>query len=287
MAAVTKKRHRQRDQRVELDGLGHIALHHQLHHIGGVGAEHQHLAVSHVDHAEQAEGDRQAQSRQQQDRAQGHAAERLAEDFTHHQFAFDLGQAGFSGGVHGGVGFHAWRQQRFKARAGQRVAGAAEQAHGCQAHHRVGVDQLQVGQGQAQGAVHLLIRFGGDLLVEEFKLCRHRAFLQGARCVQAHLGVGGEQLLAGLHVIDQAAQAVVQAHGLGFAVEHELTLLKGVHQLDTRWVGVGGPVLQEFGLLHRVGGKEVFGVAGVCAKGQQQQHGEDEAVEGSGHSKMS
>ena len=118
-------------------------------------------------------------------------------------------------------------------------------------------------------------------------MCRHRAFLQGARCVQAHLGVGGEQLLAGLHVIDQTAQAVVQAHGLGFTVERELALLKGIHQLDTRWVGVGGPVLQEFGLLHRVGGKEVFGVAGVCAKGQQQQHGEDEAVEGSGHIKMS
>ena len=135
--------------------------------------------------------------------------------------------------------------------------------------------------------MHLFIRLGGDLLVEEFQLCRHRAFLQGARCVQAHLGVGGEQLQAGLHVIDQAAQAVVQTHGLGFAVERELALLKGIDQLDTRRVGVGGPVLQEFGLLHRVGGKEVFGVAGVCAQGQQQQQGEDEAVEGSGHIKMS
>ncbi|MGK9518083.1 hypothetical protein O6467_25325, partial [Salmonella enterica subsp. enterica] len=28
----------------------------------------------------------------------------------------------------------------------------------------------------------------------------------------------------------------------------------------------------------------VFGVAGVCGKGQQQQGGEDEAVKGSGHS---
>src|SRR5450830_765315 len=125
-----EKRHRQRDQRVELDGLRHVALHQQLHHVGGVGAEHQHLAVGHVDHAQQAERDRQAQGREQQDRTEGHAAEGLAEDLAQHQFAFDLGQAGLGGGMHRSVGFHAGGEQGFEAGAGQRVAGAAKQTHG-------------------------------------------------------------------------------------------------------------------------------------------------------------
>jgi hypothetical protein len=243
--------------------------------------------VGHVDHAEEAEGDRQPQGREQQDRAQGHAAEGLAEDFAKHQFAFDLGQAGFGGGVHGGIGFDARCEQGFKARAGQRVAGAAKQAHGSQAHGRVGVDQLQVGQGQAQGGVHAFVGFGGNLLVEEFELRRLRGFLQRLRSRQAHLGVGGEQLLAGLHVIDQAAQAVVQAHGFGFAIDRNLTLLQGVHQLDARRVRLCSPVLEELGLLRRVGGLEVFGVAGVCGQGQQQQQHQEVACEGSGHKQMS
>jgi len=94
-------------------------------------------------------------------------------------------------------------------------------------------------------------------------------------------------LQAGLYVVDQTAQAVVQAHGLGFTVDRQLALLQRVHQLDARRVGLGGPVLQQFGLLRRVGGEEVFGVAGVCGNRQQQQGREDQAVEGSGHNKMS
>lgn len=179
MAAVTKKRHWQRNQRVELDGGGHVALHHQLHHVSRVRPEHQHLAVGHIDHAEQAEGDCQAQGREQQDRTQRHAAEGLAEDLAEHQFAFDLRQAGLGSGVHGGVGFDTWREQRLKTRTGQRVTGAAQQTHGGEAHGGVGVDQLQVGQRQAEGAVHVLVGFGGDLLIEEFELRRLRAFFAG------------------------------------------------------------------------------------------------------------
>ncbi len=204
-----------------------------------------------------------------------------------HQFALDLGQAGLGGGMHGGVGFHAGGEQGFQACARQRVAGAAEQTHGGQTHQRVAVHQLQVGQGQAEGAVYLLDGFGGDTLVEELELRRLRGFLQGLRGCQAYLGVGGEQLQAGLYVVDQTAQAVVQAHGLGFTVDRQLALLQRVHQLDARRVGLGGPVLQQFGLLRRVGGEEVFGVAGVCANRQQQQGREDQAVEGSGHNKIS
>ncbi|MNP73049.1 hypothetical protein D3C76_1697090 [compost metagenome] len=62
--------------------------------------------MGHVDHAEQAEGDRQSQGGEQQDRAQGHATEGLAKEFANEQFAFDLGEAGFGGGAHIRVGFN-------------------------------------------------------------------------------------------------------------------------------------------------------------------------------------
>ncbi len=46
-----------------------------LHDVGGVGADHDQFAVRHVDDAHQAVGDGEAQRRQQQDRAEAHAAE--------------------------------------------------------------------------------------------------------------------------------------------------------------------------------------------------------------------
>ncbi|MNJ55264.1 hypothetical protein D3C77_507450 [compost metagenome] len=69
-AGTDAEGHGQGDQRVELDGARRVALQHNLHHVGGIGAEHQHFTVGHVDHPEQAESDRQPQGCQQQNRAQ-------------------------------------------------------------------------------------------------------------------------------------------------------------------------------------------------------------------------
>ncbi|MNF80139.1 hypothetical protein D3C84_623760 [compost metagenome] len=80
--------------------------------------------------------------------------------------------------MHGGVGFNAGFEQAFEAGAGQRVAGFTEQAHGGEAHGGIAVDQLQIGQGKAQGAVNAFVLFARQLLVEEFQLRRFRAFLQ-------------------------------------------------------------------------------------------------------------
>ena len=48
--------------------------------------------------------------------------------------------------------------------------------------------------------------------------------------------------------------------------------------------GCAAQDFQKLGLLHGIGGDEVFGVAGVGGHRQQQRDGEDEAVKGSGHS---
>ena len=46
-----------------------------LHHEGGVGTEHDQLAMGHVDHTHDTEGDGQADGGQQQHRAQAEAEE--------------------------------------------------------------------------------------------------------------------------------------------------------------------------------------------------------------------
>ena len=264
-----EKRYRQGNQRIELDGLRGEALEHQLHHVRRVSAKHQHLAVGHVDHPEQAEGDRQPEGRQQQNRTEGHATESLAEHFADQQFAFDLGQAGFGGGVHTGVGFDAGFEQTFEAGAGQRIAGFAEQTHGGEAYCRVTVDQLQIGQRQAQGGVNAFVLFASQLLVEEFQLRRFGAFLQLQRGGQTGFGVGGEQLVAGQSGVDQTPQAIVQAQGFRLAIDGQLALLQGVDQFDTGRIGLRGPGFQKLGLLHGIGRDEIFGVAGVGGHWQQ------------------
>ncbi|MNN00384.1 hypothetical protein D3C81_1129720 [compost metagenome] len=263
-----EKRHRQRNQRIELDGLRCVALEHQLHDIGRVGAEHQHLAVGHVDHAEQAEGDRQPQCREQQNRAQRHATEGLPQELADQQFAFDLSQAGFGCRAYTGIGFNAWIEQAFEAGAGQRITGFSEQAHSGQPHSRVGIHQLQVGQREAEGGVNAFVLLASELLVEEFQLRRFGAFLQLLRSGQTEFGVGGEQLMAGQGGVDQPPQAVVQAQGFRLAVDGQLALLQGVDQFDTGRIGLRGPGFQQLGLLHGIGGDEVFGVAGVSGHWQ-------------------
>ena len=176
-------------------------------------------------------------------------------------------------------------QQAFEAGAGQRVAGFTEQTHRGEAHGRVGVDQLQIGQGQAQGGVNAFVFFAGQLLVEEFQLRRFGAFLQLLRGGQTDFGVGGEQLVAGQRGVDQTPQAIVQAQGFRLAIDGQLALLQGVDQFDTGRIGLRGPGFQQFGLLHGIGGDEVFGVAGVGGHRQQKCDGENEAVKGSGHRK--
>ncbi|MNG32845.1 hypothetical protein D3C84_1189530 [compost metagenome] len=67
--------------------------------------------------------------------------------------------------------------------------------------------------------------------------------------------------MTGQRGIDQAAQAIVQAQCFRLAIDGQLTLLQGIDQFDTDRIGLRGPGLQEFGLLHGIGRDEVFGVA--------------------------
>ncbi|MEY2824002.1 MAG: hypothetical protein RLZ64_540, partial [Pseudomonadota bacterium] len=67
-----------REQRIRQHRLEDV-----LHHEGGVGTEHHQLAVGHVDDTHQPEDHRQAQCRQHQNRADGHAVEECVVEKIH------------------------------------------------------------------------------------------------------------------------------------------------------------------------------------------------------------
>ncbi|MPN26777.1 hypothetical protein SDC9_174202 [bioreactor metagenome] len=74
-----------------------------LHHVGGVRANHDQLAMRHVDHTHQPVGDGQTQRRQQQHRSQADAAENLAQPLAPGQAVGDLGQGALQRLLHGRV----------------------------------------------------------------------------------------------------------------------------------------------------------------------------------------
>ena len=82
---------RRRDDEGRDDGHGHVGAEGGgrevaegvLHHVGRVGADHDELAVRHVDDAHEAEGDGQADGGQKQDGAQADAVEHLHDHCFH------------------------------------------------------------------------------------------------------------------------------------------------------------------------------------------------------------
>ena len=66
-----------------------------LHHVGGVGAEHDQFAVGHVNHAHHPEGDGQADGRQQEYRAEAQAEEHCVSGLERADAGIDLFQGLF------------------------------------------------------------------------------------------------------------------------------------------------------------------------------------------------
>lgn len=86
-AGYNKGRRNGHPQRI-LDMVGHQ----QLHYIGGVGTQHNHLAVSHIDHAHHTKGDGQTDGGKQQHRAQAQAKEKLVDKGVELDLLFDSHQ---------------------------------------------------------------------------------------------------------------------------------------------------------------------------------------------------
>ncbi|MNT62268.1 hypothetical protein D3C72_1999710 [compost metagenome] len=72
--------------------------------------------------------------------------------------------------------------------------------------------------------------------------------------------------MAGQGVVDQAAQAVVQAH-LARVIGGDAALAQVFQQRQARGIGLCCPAFEQAGLLGGLGGEKEFALAGVGCQG--------------------
>jgi hypothetical protein len=202
-----------------------------LHHVGGVGANHQQFAVRHVDDAHDAVGNGQAECRQQQDRAERQAGEDGGQGVAPGQAAFD-GLERLDGGF-------AYRLVVLVGRIGQRQQQAAycrrlhfgQCRHGGQTDGRVGVLQRGLGVRRGQQFEDLRIALG-SLGLGQYR-CQFGAdiALQFAGRCQAHTAVRVEQFEGGQRVGQFAAQAVVDRDRIGAVGQFDDLAAEGIERL--------------------------------------------------------
>ena len=82
---------RHRDQQRIVEQAGIAGADHLLHHEGGVGADHHHLAMGHVDDAHHAEGDGKPDRGEQQHRAERQAVPGVLHRRPQREIALDRG----------------------------------------------------------------------------------------------------------------------------------------------------------------------------------------------------
>ena len=145
--------HRQGDDQIEVDPGGrHPGAKGFLDHIGGVAAQHDHLAMGHIDDPHDAESDGKTDGGQQQDAAQGQALEQIGGKADGGQFVVDGGQHLLGGGLDLGVWLGG--DQALQLGLHTAVGRAGQGGDGGQAAILVGRDQIKAGQGRLQSLLH-------------------------------------------------------------------------------------------------------------------------------------
>ena len=126
-----------------------LALEETLDDVGRVGAEHEHLAMGHVDHAHEAEGDGETQRRQQQDAAQTETIEQLGGLIGPPLLAIDPVQCLRRRRTDGSVNLGIAGQGRDQGAIAE-PAGLPQNRHCLQPHGRIRTLQIELGHGQTQ-----------------------------------------------------------------------------------------------------------------------------------------
>ena len=164
---------------VEVERAGRVRAEQVLHDVRRVRADHDELAVRHVDDAHQAVGDRETQRGEQQDAAEAHAAEHAADHLAGREPALDRAQRklGFGADVAVGLGELAalLLEQRQEQRLGVRVAAFRQRADRSEPRRLVAARELDRRLGQRQQRLDL-----GILLLLERALDRRQHVLVGA-----------------------------------------------------------------------------------------------------------
>ncbi len=181
-----------------------------LHHEGGVGAEHDHLAVRHVDDAHDAEGDGEPDGGEQQDAAEADALEQGQADADQLQPAVDRAERAVDGVLDVGiVGGGALVDEQT---ADLRVGRCRERADGGKALLLGAAAQPGGGERQRQRRLDPRVALGGIGLLQRVGALVQRMLQRLLRRREPILGAAAEQGQAAQRRIDLAAHAVVDAH---------------------------------------------------------------------------
>jgi hypothetical protein len=161
--------------------------HQLLNQIGGVGAEHDQLAVSHVDHAHDAERDRQADRRQYQHGACAEPEEQGLYVTEKLDAFFDIREGGAGQIAHRRLGvLFGETQQVVTHGRGQAFRHGSD---GLLANGWVGIAEPCQGQGLQHDAADIRVRFGLEQTGEQFGVFRLRIGQQIFDCHETHCRV--------------------------------------------------------------------------------------------------
>jgi len=165
-----------------------------LHHVRGVGADHQHFAVRHVDDAHQPEGDRESERREQQHAAEADSIEKRSENARDDEMLLDEVDGMLGRRAHVGVGLDetaviVLAQQRAQQLFCLRADALRQRLDRRASHRRIGILQADRGRGLFEQASYVTVGFA-------FKhaLYKRQHFLAGAgrqfsRRRQAHVAL--------------------------------------------------------------------------------------------------
>ena len=211
----------QRHQQRPLVAVGENLLHHE----GGVGAQHDQLAVGHVDHAHDAEGDGQADGGQQQHRAQAQAEKNGVGGFVALGALVDFIQRALRGVAFGGG--VALRQPVAQHVAHRRLQAAGHRVDGVQTLVELAGRVTQHGDVQGRVDHALDQRVGFFRLAQAQRVQHHRVGVadQALGRFPAVERVGVGQRGHRFQIADLLAQAVVDDHrarGARFGAAHVL-----------------------------------------------------------------
>ena len=127
-----------------------------LHDVGRVSADRDHLAVRHIDHAHQSEGDRESDRDDQQNAAGGKSAEKGADGVYRAHMRGDLRETGVRGSLH--FGRAVLRKLTEQILAGNRSDFAEFPRRG-RLHGGIFIDELRECDRLTDGAFHARVCF--------------------------------------------------------------------------------------------------------------------------------
>jgi len=163
-----------------------------LHDIGGIGAEHDHLAMRHVDDPHHAEGDGEADRGEQQHAAEADALEEVEAEADIELPALERGERGCGGVAHFGVGAGAAASGPGASRPSGSFEPARPAIAAMRCLRRAGIE-ADAEEARLHHTAQLRILLGGERLLERLGRLGRAVLQRVARRRQPVVAIGAEQ----------------------------------------------------------------------------------------------